>query len=202
MTTQPTAQPRPQIATATGHRTVTLTGVKPTGELHLGNYAGAIRPLARLAAEPSRDVYVFVADLHALNARPDPAALRERSRRLAAALLACGLDGPNVHVYRQSRVPAIAELAALLSNVAGKGLLNRAHAYKASVATNVAAGRDPDHGINMGLYGYPVPVLMAADIPRARRRRGAGWRRPGAAPRNRRRPRPAVRAQLPAWRAT
>ena len=107
-------------------------------------------------------MYVFVADLHALNSRPDPAVLRERSRRLVAALLACGLDRPNVHVYRQSRVPAVAGMAALLNNVTAKGLLNRAHAYKAAVAANVAAGRDPDHGVNMGLYGYPV--LMAADI--------------------------------------
>ena len=140
----------------------TLTGVQPTGELHLGNYAGAIRPLAELAADPERDVYVFVADLHALNGRPEPAALRERSRRLVAALLACGLDRPNVHVYRQSRVPAIARLATVLNSVTAKGLLNRAHAYKAAVAANVAAGRDPDHGVNAGLYSYPV--LMAADI--------------------------------------
>jgi tryptophanyl-tRNA synthetase len=143
-------------------RTTTLTGVQPTGELHLGNYVGAIRPLADLAADPARDVYVFVADLHALNRRPDPALLRARSRRLVAALLACGLDRPNVHVYRQSRVPAVAGLAALLNSVTAKGLLNRAHAYKAAVAANVAAARDPEHGVNMGLYSYPV--LMAADI--------------------------------------
>lgn len=141
---------------------VTLTGVQPTGELHLGNYAGAIRPLASLAADPAREVYVFVADLHALNSRPDPAVLRERSRRLVAALLACGLDRANVRVYRQSRVPAVAGMAALLANLAAKGLMNRAHAYKAAVAANLAAGRDPDHGVNMGLYGYPL--LMAADI--------------------------------------
>src|SRR3954471_20032125 len=147
---------------ATARRTVTLTGVQPTGDLHLGNYVGAIRPLADLAADPTREVYVFVADLHALNGRPDPAALRERSRRLAAALLACGLDRQNVHLYRQSRVPAVARMSALLSNLADKGLLNRAHAYKAAVAANVAAGRDPDHGVNMGLYSYPV--LMAADV--------------------------------------
>jgi tryptophanyl-tRNA synthetase len=146
----------------TDRRTATLTGVQPTGDLHLGNYAGAIRPLASLAADERRDVYVFVADLHALNARPEPAVLAERTRRLAAALLACGLDRPNVHVYRQSRVPAIARLAALLRNVTAKGLLNRAHAYKAAVAANVEAGRDPDHGVNVGLYDYPV--LMAADI--------------------------------------
>lgn len=148
--------------TMTDRRTATLTGVQPTGELHLGNYAGAIRPLARLAADDDRDVFVFVADLHALNGRPEPSALADRIRRLAAALLACGLDRPNVHVYRQSRVPAIAQLAALLNTVTSKGLLNRAHAYKAAVAANVQAGRDPDHGVNIGLYAYPV--LMAADI--------------------------------------
>ena len=156
------AQPERETGAATARRTVTLTGVQPTGELHLGNYVGAIRPLADLAADPAREVYVFLADLHALNSRPDPAALRERCRRLAAALLACGLDRPNVHVYRQSRVPAVAGMAALLNSIAAKGLLNRAHAYKAAVAANVAAGRDPDQGVNMGLYSYPV--LMAADI--------------------------------------
>jgi tryptophanyl-tRNA synthetase len=107
-------------------------------------------------------VYVFVADLHALNSRPDPAVLCDRSRRLVAALLACGLDRPNVHVYRQSRVAAVAGMASLLNNVTAKGLLNRAHAYKAAVAANLRAGRDPDHGVNLGLYSYPV--LMAADI--------------------------------------
>jgi tryptophanyl-tRNA synthetase len=142
--------------------THTLTGVQPTGDLHLGNYIGAIRPLVDLAADPSREVSVFVADLHALNSRPDPEVLRERTRRLVAVMLACGLDRSNVHVYRQSRVPAVAGMAALLNNVAVKGLMNRAHAYKAAVAGNVAAGREPDHGVNMGLYSYPV--LMAADI--------------------------------------
>jgi tryptophanyl-tRNA synthetase len=142
--------------------TITLTGIQPTGELHLGNYAGAIRPLALLAAQPARETYVFVADVHALNGRPDPDELRDRTRKMVAALLACGLDGDRVHVYRQSRVPAIAQITALLSNVTSKGTLNRAHAYKALVAANAAAGRDPDHGVNMGLFTYPV--LMAADI--------------------------------------
>src|SRR3954453_11410749 len=149
-------------STTTNRRTATLTGVKPTGELHLGNYAGAIMPLARLAADERRDVYVFVADLHALNGHHELSALSVRTRRLATALLACGLDRPNVHLYRQSRVPAIARLAALLSNLTSKGLLTRAHAYKASVAANVEAGGAPDDGVNAGLYGYPV--LMAADI--------------------------------------
>ena len=113
------------------------------GDLHLGNYVGAIRPLADLAVDPGRGVYVFVADLHALNSRPDPEVLRERSRRLVAALLACGLDRPNVQVYRQSRVPAVAGMVALLANVTAKGLLNRAHAYKAAVAANLAADATP-----------------------------------------------------------
>jgi tryptophanyl-tRNA synthetase len=160
--THTTAQPGRSSRVATARPTVTLTGVQPTGDLHLGNYIGAIRPLADLAADLTRDVYVFVADLHALNSRPDPEVLRKRSRRVVAAMLASGLDRPNVHVYRQSRVPAVAGMAALLNNVAAKGLLNRAHAYKAAVAANVAAGRDPDHGVNMGMYSYPV--LMAADI--------------------------------------
>ena len=160
--TYTTAQRPRSNGAATARSTVTLTGVQPTGDVHLGNYTGAIRPLADLAADPGREVYVFVADLHALNSRPEPAVLRERSRRLVAALLACGLDRPNVHVYRQSRVPAVAGMASLLSNITAKGLLNRAHAYKAAVAANVAARRDPEHGVNMGLYSYPL--LMAADI--------------------------------------
>jgi tryptophanyl-tRNA synthetase len=142
--------------------TITLSGIQPTGELHLGNYAGAIRPLAELAAQPPRETYVFVADLHALNGRPAPDQLRDRTRKMVAALLACGLDHDRVHVYRQSRVPAVAQISALLSNVTSKGTLNRAHAYKALAAANTAAGRDTDHGVNMGLFTYPV--LMAADI--------------------------------------
>jgi tryptophanyl-tRNA synthetase len=141
---------------------VTLTGIQPTGELHLGNYVGAIRPLAQLAAEPQRETYVFVADLHALNGRPAPELLRERVRRMLAALLACGLDREHVHLYRQSHVPALAQMTALLANVTSKGTLNRAHAYKALVAANASAGRDPDDGVNMGVFTYPV--LMAADI--------------------------------------
>ena len=121
-----------------------------------------MRPLAELAARPARETLVFVADLHALNRRPDPDRLRDRTRRMAAALLACGLDHDRVHVYRQSRVPAVAQMTALLSNVTSKGALNRAHAYKALVAANAAAGRDTDHRVNMGVFTYPV--LMAADI--------------------------------------
>jgi tryptophanyl-tRNA synthetase len=160
--THTTAQPRRSSDPAAARRSVTLTGVQPTGDLHLGNYVGAIRPLADLADDPARDVYVLIADLHALNRRPDPAVLRKCSRRLVAALLACGLDRPTVHVYRQSRVPSVAGMAVVLNSLAAKGLLNRAHAYKTAVTANVANARDPDHGVNMGLYSYPV--LMAADI--------------------------------------
>jgi tryptophanyl-tRNA synthetase len=160
--THTTEQPRSSSGEAGARPTITMTGVQPTGDVHLGNYIGAIRPLADLAADPGREVYAFVPDLHALNGRPDPAVLRERSRNLVAALLACGLDRPNVRVYRQSRVPAVVGMAALLNNVTAKGLLNRAHAYKAAVAANVDAGLDPDHGVNMGVFGYPV--LMAADV--------------------------------------
>ena len=106
---------------------------------------------------------------------------------MAAALLACGLDHERVHVYRQSRVPAVAQITALLANVTSKGTLNRAHAYKALVAANTAAGRDPDDGVNMGLFTYPV--LMAADIlaiaptsSRSARTRCSTWRSPRARP--------------------
>jgi tryptophanyl-tRNA synthetase len=143
-------------------RTITLTGIKPTGELHLGNYVGALAPLVELVREPGRETFVFVADLHALNVRPEPQTLRACTRQMVAALLACGLDHERAHVYRQSRVPAIAQVSALLTNVCAKGLLNHAHAYKALVAANAQAGRTRDHGVNMGLYTYPV--LMAADI--------------------------------------
>src|SRR3954451_9050182 len=97
--TQTTSQPAQPTGAPTARRMVTLTGVQPTGDLHLGNYVGAIRPLTALAAEPVRDVFVFVADLHALNGRPEPGELRDRCGRLAAALLACGLDRDNVHLY-------------------------------------------------------------------------------------------------------
>ena len=145
----------------TDRRIATLTGIQPTGELHLGNYAGAIRPLARLAADDRRDSSSSSPTCTRSTAVPSrPCCATGRS----GSPPRCWPAGstPDVHLYRQSRVPAIARLAALLANVTAKGLLNRAHAYKAAVAANAAAGRDPDHGVNLGLYGYPV--LMAADI--------------------------------------
>lgn len=147
------------------HPLVTLTGVKPSGELHLGNLLGAIAPMAELAREPHRKTLVFVADLHALNTTPEPGQLREQTRSLVAAYMACGLDpyeNPSVSLFRQSEVPAVPLLSVLLMNVCSKGELNRAHAYKSLVAANAMAGREPEAGVNMGLFTYPV--LMASDI--------------------------------------
>ena len=139
-----------------------LTGIKPTATPHLGNYVGAIRPALQLAEHAGLRPLVFVADGHALNSVQDPAALARHGFEVAAVCMAAGLDPETVVLFRQSDVPEIFELATLLGCVCPKGLLNRAHAYKAAVASNHAAGRDPDAGVNMGLFAYPL--LMAADI--------------------------------------
>lgn len=139
---------------------IVLTGIKPTGDLHLGNYLGAIRPALSQAA--GRQARFFIADIHALNLGGGGSALRKTSLDVAAGWLACGLDPETAVLYRQSDVPEVTELAALLMPVCPKGWMNRAHAYKAAGAANRAADRDPDDGVNMGLYTYPV--LMAADI--------------------------------------
>lgn len=139
-----------------------LTGVKPTGAPHIGNYIGAIRPALALAAAQDKS-YLFIADYHALNAVRDPAQLREDSYGVAATWLALGLDPAKTVFYRQSDVPEIFELMNLLCTVTPKGLMDRAHSYKAAKDKNAEEGRDdPDHGVNMGLYTYPI--LMAADI--------------------------------------
>ncbi|NIZ18883.1 tryptophan--tRNA ligase [Entomospira culicis] len=138
----------------------TLTGIKPTGEMHLGNYLGAIRPALALAEE--HDAYYFIADYHALNGIKDANALRDYAKSVAAAWLACGLNPTNTCFYRQSDVPEVHELTTMLMAFSAKGLLNRAHAYKSAVEQNIMDNRDPDYHINMGLYTYPV--LMAADI--------------------------------------
>jgi tryptophanyl-tRNA synthetase len=140
---------------------VSLTGIKPTGEPHLGNLIGAIGPALELA-ERYESMY-FVADYHALTLVRDPEQMRYYSRSVAATWLAAGLDPERITMYRQSDVPETFELAWALSCVTGKGLMNRAHAYKAARDKNAEAGKtDLDAGINMGLYNYPV--LMAADI--------------------------------------
>jgi tryptophanyl-tRNA synthetase len=139
---------------------IALTGIKPTGILHIGNYFGAIKPALKLAE--TYDARYFIADYHALNTMKDAAGLNARIREVAAGWLAAGLDPERVIFYRQSDVKETFELSAMLMCFAAKGLLNRAHAYKAVVQANTEKGADPDAGINMGLFTYPV--LMAADI--------------------------------------
>ncbi|ACU98228.1 tryptophan--tRNA ligase [Saccharomonospora viridis] len=139
---------------------VSLTGIKPSGEVHLGNLVGAIRPALRLAEQ--YDSLYFIADYHALTSIRDPELLRHYSRSVAASWLAAGLDPARTTFYVQSDVPEIFELNWILSCVTGKGLMNRAHAYKAARDRNIEAGEDPDVGVNMGLYNYPI--LMAVDI--------------------------------------
>lgn len=141
---------------------IVLTGIKPTGDLHVGNYVGAIRPAIELINEPNIQPVYFIADFHALTTMQNREELHDRTYQIAAAWLAFGLDPEKVLFYRQSDIPEIFELAWILSCQTSKGLLNRAHAYKAKVDDNIAADRDPDAGVNMGLYNYPV--LMAADI--------------------------------------
>ena len=143
-------------------RTRILTGITTTGTPHLGNYAGAIRPAILASEDANADSFYFLADYHALIKCDDPQRIQRSRQEIAATWLAAGLDVDRVTFYRQSDIPEIPELTWLLTCVAAKGLLNRAHAYKASVDKNLENGEDPDAGITMGLYSYPV--LMAADI--------------------------------------
>ena len=139
-----------------------LTGIKPTGAPHLGNYVGAIRPAIASSHEGNAQTYYFLADLHALIGCHDPQKIRQSTQEIAATWLALGLNADHAVFYRQSDVPEISELCWVLNCMAAKGLMNRAHAYKAAVAANQEEGQDPDYGVTMGLYSYPV--LMAADI--------------------------------------
>ena len=139
---------------------ISLSGIKPTGAPHLGNYLGMIRPALELAKEYR--AFYFIADAHALNQLHNPGELERLTREAAASWLALGLDPEEITFFRQSDIPEIFELAVILAASTPKRLLNRAHAYKAAVEANLAAGRDPDAGVNMGLYTYPI--LMAADI--------------------------------------
>lgn len=139
-----------------------LTGITTSGTPHLGNYAGAIRPAIQASAEPSVDAFFFLADYHALIKCDDPARIARSRLEIAATWVAAGLDTDRTTFYRQSDVPEIPELCWMLNCVTAKGLMNRAHAYKASVDANVAKGVEPDDGVTMGLFSYPV--LMAADI--------------------------------------
>ena len=139
-----------------------LTGITPSGYPHLGNYIGAIKPSLDLLDE-NCESFLFIADLHAVIKVSDPERLNELSNSIAMAWLASGLDPERTNFYRQSDVPEITELAWLLSCITEKGLLNRAHAYKAAIDTNNESGKkDIDDGISVGLFSYPL--LMASDI--------------------------------------
>ncbi|OSZ74462.1 tryptophan--tRNA ligase [Hydrogenophaga sp. IBVHS1] len=139
-----------------------LTGITTSGTPHLGNYVGAIRPTVRASRLAEVESFYFLADYHALIKVGEPARVQRSTLEIAATWLACGLDPERVTFYRQSDIPEIPELTWLLTCVTGKGVLNRAHAYKASVDKNTAAGVDPDSGVTAGLFMYPV--LMGADI--------------------------------------
>lgn len=139
-----------------------LTGITTTGTPHLGNYVGAIRPAITASRQADNETYLFLADYHALIKCQDPALVARSSMEIAATWLALGLDPEVANFYRQSDIPEITELCWVLNCSAAKGLMNRAHAYKAAVQANEDAGEDPDFGVTMGLFAYPV--LMAADI--------------------------------------
>jgi len=139
-----------------------LTGITTSGTPHLGNYVGAIRPAVRASLAPGAESFYFLADYHALIKVGEPARIQRSTLEIAATWLAAGLDPERVIFYRQSDIPEIPELCWLLTCVTGKGVLNRAHAYKASVDKNTASGHDADTDVTAGLFMYPV--LMAADI--------------------------------------
>ena len=139
-----------------------LTGITTSGTPHLGNYVGSIRPAVVASLRPGVESYYFLADYHALIKIDDPARIQRSTLEIAASWLAAGLDPARVVFYRQSDVPEIPELTWFLTCVTGKGVLNRAHAYKASVDKNLAVELDPDADVSAGLFMYPV--LMGADI--------------------------------------
>ncbi len=139
-----------------------LTGITTSGTPHLGNYAGAIRPSIQASKQPGVDAFYFMADYHALIKCDDPQRIARSRLEIAATWIAAGLDPEVVTFYRQSDIPEIPELCWMLTCVTAKGLMNRAHAYKAAVDQNTARQQEADDGITMGLFSYPV--LMAADI--------------------------------------
>ena len=139
-----------------------LTGITTSGTPHLGNFVGSIRPSVQASLADDVQSFYFLADYHALIKIGDPERVQRSTLEIAASWLAAGVDPERVTFYRQSDIPEIPELTWLLTCVTGKGLLNRAHAYKAAVDKNVAAGHDPEADVTAGLFMYPV--LMAADI--------------------------------------
>lgn len=141
--------------------TTVLTGIKPTGVPHIGNFLGAISPALRRASD-FEHAYFFIADYHALNSVDNPATLRDLTYSVAATWLAAGLDPSKIHFYRQSDISEIFELETILNTVTPKGWMNKMHAYKAQVDRNKEASQPADSNVNMGLYTYPL--LMACDI--------------------------------------
>jgi len=140
-----------------------LTGITTTGTPHIGNYVGAIRPGIAASKDLSTQHFYFLADYHSLAKSEDPKKIGQSTLEIAAAWLALGLDTKHAYFYRQSDIPEIPELTWILHGMTAKGLMNRAHSYKASVQANIDSGnKDPDKGITMALYSYPI--LMAADI--------------------------------------
>ncbi|MGQ7847729.1 tryptophan--tRNA ligase [Granulosicoccus sp. 3-233] len=140
-----------------------LTGITTSGTPHLGNYVGAIRPAVEASRNPERGGFYFLADYHAMIKNQDPVLLRDSRQQISAAWLALGLDTERATFYRQSDIPEIMEMTWMLTCLTAKGLMNRAHAYKAVVQENLDnEAADPDKGITMGLFSYPI--LMAADI--------------------------------------
>ncbi|OSI12632.1 tryptophan--tRNA ligase [Neisseria canis] len=140
-----------------------LTGVTTTGIPHLGNYVGAIRPAIRASQSENTESFLFLADYHGIIKCHDPETIHQSTQAVAATWLACGLDPERTTFYRQSDIPEILELNWILTCITAKGLMNRAHAYKAAVQDNLDKGQeDQDHQIEMGLYSYPI--LMSADI--------------------------------------
>jgi len=144
-------------------REVVLTGITTTGTPHLGNYVGAIRPAIEASKNENVNSFLFLADYHALIKNQDPQLLKQSTFEIAATWLACGLDPDKVVFYRQSDIPEIMELTWMLTCMSAKGLMNRAHAYKAIIQDNEQKGKtDLEEGVTMGLFSYPI--LMAADI--------------------------------------
>ncbi|MEX0668572.1 MAG: tryptophan--tRNA ligase [Candidatus Saccharimonadales bacterium] len=145
----------------TAKKQVMLTGIKPTGRPHIGNFLGAIEPGLRRSQKFDR-THFFIADYHALNSLETKNDVSKLTLSVAASWLAAGLDPDKINFYRQSDIPEIFELVTILNNYTPKGWMNKAHAYKAKVDINTKAGKEIDEDINMGLYSYPL--LMASDI--------------------------------------
>ena len=144
------------------HKKRVLTGIKPTGQPHLGNYIGAIRPSIEMSHNTDYENFYFLPNYHGIITIFNPKEIKDFTYEMAASWLALGLNLDNAIFFKQSDIPEIIEITWILACSTSKGLMNRAHAYKAFVDKNRANQKDEDEGVNMGLYNYPI--LMAADI--------------------------------------